>query len=102
MSPLEPGRPRKPCIPCKSNGNTISLLRCGTNTSETNKLLSSIACVAGRMRERASGSGSIQLDPSPILSRLRYSRSQQNKSTRARNPASYAGYSSIERTILSC
>ena len=37
----------------------------------------------------------IQLDSSPILSRLRHSRSRlryQNKSTRARNPASYAGY----------
>ena len=37
----------------------------------------------------------IQLDSSPILSRLRHSRSRlryQNKSTHAPNPASYAGY----------
>ena len=63
--------------------------------------------VAGGIRERASppyslaagesvsefAASDIELDPSPILSRLRHSRSRfryQNKSTRARNPASYA------------
>ena len=47
------------------------------------------------IRERRSG---IQLDSSPILPRLRHFRSRlrnQNKSTRARNPASYAGYSEL-------
>ena len=64
--------------------------------------------VAGGIRERASppyslaagesvsefAASDIELDSSPILSRLRHSRSRlryQNKSTRARNPASYAG-----------
>lgn len=45
MSPLEPGLPRKPCIPCKSNGNTISLLRCGTNTPKAYKVLFSIEII---------------------------------------------------------
>ena len=55
--------------------------------------------LAGEAREEiSSGDGDaaseIQLDSSPILSRLGHSRSRlryQNKSTRARNPASYAG-----------
>ena len=73
-----------------------------------------VACVAGGIRERASSGGAanlagearegirerrsrewIQLDSAPILSRLHHSRSRlpyQNKSTRARNPASYADY----------
>ena len=66
-----------------------------------------VACVAGGVRERGSDGGAAifprghregfreQLDSSPILSRLRHSRSRlryQSKSTRTRNPASYAGY----------
>ena len=48
-------------------------------------------------REFASGEAAseIQLDSSPILPRRRHSRSRlryQNKSTRARNPVSYARY----------
>ena len=45
-----------------------------------------------------------QLDSSPILPRLRHFRSRlrnQNKSTRARNPASYAGYISRAKGLLS-
>ena len=45
-------------------------------------------------RNFASGEAA-RLDFSPILSRFRHSRSRlryQNKSSRARNPASYAGY----------
>ena len=64
-----------------------------------------VACVAGGVRERGSDGGAAifprghregfreQLDSSPILSRLRHSRSRlryQSKSTRTRNPASYA------------
>ena len=44
-----------------------------------------LACVAGGMRERASGGGAAIFH---FRSRLR----NQNKSTRWRNPASYAGY----------
>ena len=54
-------------------------------------------------RDFASGEAAseIQLDSSPILSRLRHSRSRlryQNKSSHARNPASYAGYPGDEVT----
>jgi len=56
--------------------------------------------LSGRASVRAairipSGREGIQLGSSPILSRLRHSPSQlcyQNKSTRERNPTSYAGY----------
>ena len=62
-----------------------------------------LACVAGGMRERASEEfASGEVDSSPILSRLRHSRSRlryQNKSIRARNPASYAGYRTTGRRI---
>ena len=77
-----------------------------------------LACVAGGIRERASGGGAaitsrasrgisraakrrvsgIQLGSSPILSRPRHSLSllrYQNKSSHARNPASYAGYTCV-------
>ena len=67
--------------------------------------VNSLACVAGGIREWASerrtrhipsrsSRGNLRATP-PILSRLRHSCSRllyQNKSTRARNPASYAGY----------
>ena len=71
-----------------------------------------LACVAGGMRERASkdreefasgeAASEIQLDSSPILSRLHHSRSRlryQNKSTRTRNSASYAGYQMSGNTV---
>ena len=59
-----------------------------------------VACVAGRIRERASGGRAAilparELSLHHLLSRLRHSRSPlryQNKGTRAQNPASYAGY----------
>ena len=62
----------------------------------TNPLTASpLAFTASLPKQKHSRTKSRQLDSSPILSRPRHSRSRlryQNKSTRARNPASYAGY----------
>ena len=56
--------------------------------------MTTLACLAGGIRERASGGRAAIIELS-ILSRLLHSRSPlryENKSSRARNPASYAGY----------
>ena len=55
--------------------------------------MTTLACLAGEIRERASGGRAAIIELS-IISRLLHSRSPfryENKSSRARNPASYAG-----------